>query len=156
MNGKEEIIASNKKAEFNFHILDRLKAGLQLTGTEVKSLREGKASLSDSYCFFDKGELYVKNMHIAEYSHGNIGNHEPRRTRKLLLKKRELTRLQNKIKERGFAIVPLSVFVSERGFIKMEIALARGKKSFDKRASIKEKDMKRDLDKEMKRLGHRS
>jgi len=155
MSGKTEIIARNKKAEFNFHIIDKWQAGLQLTGTEIKAVRQGKVSLTDSYCFFDKGELYVKNMHIAEYSHGNIHNHEPRRTRKLLLKKRELARLQNKIKERGFTIVPLSLFLNERGYAKLEIALARGKKSFDKRASIKEKDMQRELAKEMKHLRHR-
>lgn len=143
-------ILVNKKAGFLYHLLDRYKAGMQLTGTEVKSVRGSQLSLSDSYCVIKNGEIYVKNMHIAVYKFGSFSNHEPRRERKLLLKRREINRIHQKLKEKGLTLIPVEIFISERGLIKIEIALARGKKAFDKRHSIKEKDMKRDADRSYK------
>lgn len=135
----------NKRASFEYHLLDRYTAGIQLLGTEIKSIRESKANINDSFCAFLNGELYIRNMHIAEYSHGSFYNHEAKRDRKLLLTKKELTKLRVKGEEKGFTIVPLKIFVGERGFAKIEIALAQGKKEFDKRESIKERDTKREL-----------
>jgi len=135
----------NKRAYFEYHILDKYVAGIRLLGTEIKSIREGKANINDSFCtFFDDG-LYIRNMHIAEYSHGSFYNHEAKRDRQLLLTKRELKKLRSKGEEKGFTIVPLRIFISERGFAKVEIALAQGKKDFDKRETIKERDAKREL-----------
>lgn len=146
-----DINIKNKKAFFEFHILDRYTAGIRLLGTEIKSIREGKANINDAFCtFFDDG-LYIRNMHIAEYSHGSFYNHEAKRDRQLLLTKKELKKLKNKSEERGFTIVPLRMFISSRGFAKVEIALAQGKKDFDKRETIKERDTKRELDRVMKR-----
>ncbi len=136
----------NRKAKFEYHFLSGFEAGMVLKGTEVKSLRNGEGNLNDAYCFFVDGELYMKSMYIAEYSYGNINNHEPRRDRKLLLKKPELKKIEKKISEKGFTLVPYRVFFSERGFAKVEIFLAQGKKAYDKRDSIKERDSKRDLD----------
>ena len=116
-----------------------------MTGTEIKSIREGKATLGDSYCFFSDGELWVKNMHISEYGKGTIYNHEPLRKRKLLLKKRELEKLEAKVKERGLTIIPIKVFTGERGFAKMEIGLGKGKKNYDKRETIKQRENDRDI-----------
>ena len=147
---QNKINIKNKKATFEFNLLDKFVAGLQLRGTEIKSLRQGKASLGDAYCLFEKGELFVKNMHISEYSMGTHFNHNPIRLRKLLLNKRELKKLEVKVKERGFTVVPLRLFISERGYAKLEIALAQGKKVHDKRRSIKEKDLKREMDRSMK------
>jgi SsrA-binding protein len=138
----------NKKARYEYEILDRYTAGIVLTGSEIKSFRAARVSLIDSYCTFIKGELFVKNLHIAEYTWANQFNHETRRMRKLLLQKRELQKLESKVKEKGFTIVPLKMFLSERGFAKLEIGLVRGKKIHDKRASIKERDVKRDLSRE--------
>ncbi|MBN2805060.1 MAG: SsrA-binding protein SmpB [Prolixibacteraceae bacterium] len=140
----------NKKAFFEFEILETFIAGLQLQGTEIKSIREGRAGLVDSYCQFYKSELYVKNMHIAEYFFGSINNHDAKRERKLLLNKKEINKLERKIKESGFTIVPLRLFLNEKGYAKLEIALAKGKKTYDKRESLKEKDTKRDIDRVMK------
>lgn len=135
----------NKRAYFEYHILDKYVAGIRLLGTEIKSIREGKANINDSFCtFFDDG-LYIRNMHIAEYSHGSFYNHEAKRDRQLLLTKRELKKLRSKGEEKGFTIVPLRIFISERGFAKVEIALAQGKKDYDKRETIKERDAKREL-----------
>lgn len=117
-----------------------------LLGTEIKSIRQSKATLTDAYCFLQNGELWIKGLHIAEYSHGNINNHEPLRERKLLLNKQELQKLEKKLKDQGNTIVPLRLFMNEHGKAKIEIALARGKKLYDKRDSIKERDVKRDLD----------
>lgn len=141
----------NKRASFDFHLLEKFTAGLQLTGTEIKSIRQGKASLNDAFCLFRKDELWVKNMHISEYEKGTYANHEPLRIRKLLLRKSELRKLDKKVREKGLTIIPLSVFISGRGFAKMEIALAKGKKVHDKRESIREKDTKRELDRVMKK-----
>ncbi len=116
-----------------------------LTGTEIKSLRAGKASFNDSYCIFDNGELYVKSLHISEYAFGTINNHEPMQERKLLLQKRELKKLENKINEKGFTIIPLRIFISDKGFAKMEIGLGKGKKIYDKRDTIKAREADRDV-----------
>ena len=147
---QNSINIKNKKAWFEYEILDTFIAGLQLQGTEIKSIRAGKAGLVDSYCQFFQGELYVKNMHIAEYFFGSINNHEAKRERKLLLQKRELQKLERKIKESGFTIVPLRLFLNEKGLAKLEIGLARGKKVYDKRETLKQKDTKRDMDRAMK------
>ena len=140
----------NKKAFFEFEILETFTAGIQLQGTEIKSIREGKAGLVDSYCQFFGGELYVKNMHIAEYFFGNLQNHEAKRERKLLLNKKELHKLDRKVRETGLTIVPLLLFLNDKGFAKIEIGLAKGKKIYDKRESLKENDSKRDIDRAMK------
>jgi SsrA-binding protein len=137
----------NRSAFHDFFIEDKYDAGMVLTGTEVKSLRDGRASFNDSYCYFNKGELWIKSLHIAEYSHGTANNHDPLRERKLLLQKRELRKMEAKIKEKGFSIVPLRIFFSEKGLVKMEIGLGKGKKQYDKRETIKQ----RDTDREMKR-----
>jgi SsrA-binding protein len=145
MAGIKSIELKNKKANFEYHILQTFEAGIILTGTEVKSIRAAKANINEAYCSFDKsGELWIKNMHISEYDQGSFYNHDPRRERKLLLNRPELNKLLRRVMEKGFTIVPLRVYFSERGIIKIEIALATGKKSFDKRNSIKEKDMTRD------------
>lgn len=135
----------NRKAEFQYEFVETFQAGVVLQGTEIKSIRSGHVNLNDAYCLFKKGELYVKSLYIKEYKFGTYDNHEPRRDRKLLLKRQELKKLQRKVKERGFTIVPFRLFMSERGFAKIEIALAKGKRTYDKRQSIKEKDQKRDL-----------
>ncbi|MBK9255305.1 MAG: SsrA-binding protein SmpB [Saprospiraceae bacterium] len=136
----------NRKAKFEFQFLQQFEAGLVLTGTEVKALRQGLANLNDAYCVFDHGNLLVKNMFIAEYDHGTIYNHAARRDRRLLLRKTELKKLERRVTEKGLTIVPYRLFFSERGFAKLEVSLAQGKKSFDKRESIKERDSQRDLD----------
>lgn len=141
----------NKRASFEYEFIDRIVAGIQLFGTEIKSIRAGKASLVDSYCYFSNGELYVKGMHIAEYRFGSYYNHEEKRERKLLLNRKELDKLDRKTKESGLSIVPLRLFITEKGFAKLEIALCRGKKNYDKRESLKQKDHKRDIDRLMKR-----
>lgn len=136
----------NKKSAFNYERLESYKAGIMLTGTEIKSIREGKVNLSDSFCFFKQGELWVKNLHISEYKLGTYANHEPLRQRKLLLQKRELKKLQSSVKEKGLTIIPYRLFFNERNLAKLEIFLARGKKVHDKRESIKEKDEKKSMD----------
>ena len=136
---------SNRKAYYDYYFETKYIAGMVLTGTEIKSIRAGKVSFNDSYCIFTKGELYVKSLHIAEYNFGNINNHEPMQERKLLLQKRELRKLENKIKEKGFTIIPLKIFISEKGFAKMEIGLGKGKKIFDKRETIKARETNRDV-----------
>jgi len=140
----KEII--NRKAKYEYHFLQSYEAGIKLVGTEVKSIKASNANLNDAYCIFIGDELFIKSMFIAEYHFGNINNHETRQDRKLLLKKTELKKLQKKVKEKGFSIIPYRIFMNERKFIKIEIALAQGKKSHDKRHAIKEKDNKRDLD----------
>ncbi len=121
-----------------------------LLGTEVKSLREGRASFNDSYCYFNKGELYIKSLHIAEYSHGTVNNHDPVRERKLLLNRKELKKIQTKIKEKGVTVIPLRIFFSEKGLVKMEIGLGKGKKLYDKRETIKQRDNQREMKKYLK------
>ncbi|HRI29004.1 MAG TPA: SsrA-binding protein SmpB [Chitinophagales bacterium] len=143
------VVANNKRANFEYFLLEKYDAGIVLTGTEVKSCKTGKVSMSDAYCYFSKGELWLKHMHIAEYKQGGVYNHQPKRDRKLLLKRRELRKLEAKIKERGLTLVPTLVFITENGLVKVEVALAKGKKAFNKKDSIKEKDMRRDLDRSM-------
>ena len=142
---QKKINILNKKARFQYDILDKYTAGIVLTGTEIKSIRLGEVNLNDAYCTFDRGELYIRSLFIAEYKFGNQQNHETRRTRKLLLKRNELKKLERKMKEKGYTIIPYMLYVNDRGLAKVEIALARGKKSYDKRESIKQKDVKRDL-----------
>ena len=140
----------NKKATFEYQFIEKWVAGIQLTGTEIKSIREGNANIKEAYCLFDKSELWIRGMHIAEYSMGSYLNHEPTRLRKLLLHKRELRKIEGKIKEKGLTLIPFRLFISENGLAKVEIALAKGKKMYDKRNSIKEKDMKREMDRAKK------
>ncbi len=143
--GTVEII--NRKAKYEYHFLAEFEVGISLTGTEIKSVRAGEVNLKDAYCLFTKeGELIIKSMFIAEYKFGNQNNHETRRDRKLLLRKPELRKLQKKVKEKGFSIVPYRMYIGERGFAKMEIILGQGKKSYDKRDAIKQRDNKRELD----------
>ena len=138
----------NRQAYFEYFIDDKYVAGIVLTGTEVKSIRAGRASFNDSYCLIHKGEIFVKSLHIAEYSHGTVNNHDPLRDRKLLLQKREIKKIEAKLKEKGFTLVPLRIFMGDNNLVKMEIGLAKGKKLYDKRESIK----KRDTEREMKRV----
>lgn len=135
----------NRQAFFEYHIDDKYVAGLVLTGTEVKSLRKGKANFNDSYCLFQKGELWIRSFHISEYSHGTVNNHDPIRERKLLLNRRELKKLQAKMKEKGYTIVPLRLFFNEKNLAKIEIGLAKGKKLHDKRETIKQRDTDREI-----------
>jgi SsrA-binding protein len=141
----------NKRAGFDFYFDAKYVAGLVLSGTEVKSLRSGKVSFNDSYCFFNRGELYVKSLHISEYAFGTLTNHQPLQERKLLLTKKELKKLENKSKEKGYSIIPIRIFFSESGYAKLEIGLGKGKKEYDKRNVIKEREsdrtMKRDFGK---------
>lgn len=148
---KDNINIQNRKARFEYEILDKYEAGIKLLGTEIKSIRDGKASLPESYCYFKGEELYIKNMNIAEYSHGSDQNHDPTRERKLLLHKRELTKLHDNLTKGGNnTIIPLRLYINDNGLAKLEIALATGKKLYDKRASIKDKDMKREHDRRLK------
>jgi SsrA-binding protein len=135
----------NRRAKFDYHFEATYTAGMVLSGTEVKSLRAGKVSFNDSYCFFDRNELYVKSLHISEYAFGTITNHQPLQERKLLLNKRELKKLENKIKEKGYSIIPIRIFFSESGYAKLDIGLGKGKKEFDKRNVIKERESDRNL-----------
>ncbi len=147
---KHNIVIKNKKASHDYIFIDTFIAGIQLTGTEIKSIRSGKASLVDSYCRFRNGELYVTGMNIAEYYWGNINNHEPRRERKLLLHKKELKKLERKIKESGLTIIMTKLFINDRGIAKTEIALARGKKEYDQRETLKRKDAQREIERKLK------
>lgn len=141
-----KINIKNKRAFFDFEILEKYVAGIQLAGTEIKSIRMGKASLVDAYCFFLRNELWVKGMNISEYFYGTYNNHQPVRERKLLLQRKELYKLERKTKESGLTIVPLRLFINERGLAKMELALAKGKKQHDKRETLKQKDARREMD----------
>ena len=145
MNRKSDIKIANKKAKFEYIILDRYTAGIQLFGTEIKSIREGKASLVDSWCSFTGNELFVRQMHIAEYRFGSYANHEAKRDRKLLLNKRELRKLEKATKDTGKTIIPLLLFINENGLAKLEIALCQGKHTYDKRQSLREADDKRQM-----------
>lgn len=140
-----DISIRNKRAGFEFELLDKYIAGLVLKGTEIKSIKEGKVNLQDGYCYFNNGELFVKGISITPYAQGTHYNHEAARERKLLLKRSELKKLEGKVEEKGLTLVPLRLFINARGFAKLEIALARGKKLHDKRESIKERDVKREL-----------
>jgi SsrA-binding protein len=151
MHRASAVTIKNRRATFDYELVERYVAGLQLYGTEIKAIREGKASLSDAYGLMLHGELWMKNMHIAEYSFGNLANHEVRRDRKLLLTKRELSKLTRATKETGLTIVPVKLFINDRGLAKLEIAVARGKKNYDKRQSLRAKEDKRQMDREMKK-----
>lgn len=141
----------NRRATFDFEIIETYTAGIVLTGTEIKSLRLGKASMVDSYCYLDRGELWIRGVNIAEYHWGTYNNHQPKRDRKLLLTKRELGKLERSLQDNGLTIVGLKLFINNRGLAKVEIGLARGRKRYDKREYIKEKDAKREMDRVMKR-----
>jgi SsrA-binding protein len=141
-----DINIRNRQAGFEYELLDKYIAGIVLTGTEIKSIREGKVNLQDGYCYFNNGELFVKGVNITPYAQGTHYNHEATRERKLLLKRVELKKIETKVDEKGFTLVPTRLFINDRGFAKMEIALARGKKMHDKRQNIKEREAKRELD----------
>lgn len=143
---QNQINIKNRRATFDYEIVDTYTAGIVLTGTEIKSIRQGKASLADTYCLVENGEVWVKNMYVAEYFYGTYNNHVARRDRKLLLNKKEIGKLARSGAEAGFTVVPLRLFISERGLAKLVIGVVRGKKSFDKRQSIKEREDKRQLD----------
>lgn len=151
MTDYRNINIKNRRALFDYEILEQYTAGIVLAGTEIKSLRLGKASLVDCFCYFDRGELYIKGMNIAEYHWGTYNNHSPKRDRKLLLEKRELTRLARATQDAGLTIVGLRMFINERGLAKVVIGLARGRKSYDKREYLKEKDARRDIDHAIKK-----
>lgn len=136
----------NRKAKFEYFFVQEFEAGMKLQGTEVKALRAGNAHMNDAYCSIENGELFIRNLYIAEYELGNVHNHEPKRTRKLLVRKPEIRKITKKVSEKGFTIVPYRIYFNDRGFAKIEIVLAQGKKAYDKRNSIKERDSKRDLD----------
>jgi SsrA-binding protein len=142
-----DINIRNRQATFQYEILDKYVAGIALTGTEIKSIREGKANLQDGYCYISNGEVFVKGINITPYAQGTHYNHEATRERKLLLKKSEINKLEGKVEEKGLTLVPLRLFINERGFAKLEIALGKGKKLHDKRESIKEREAKRELSK---------
>jgi SsrA-binding protein len=149
--GTGNIVIKNKKASHEYEFLEKFIAGIKLTGTEIKSIRLGKATLVDSYCVFRNSELYIKGMHIAEYWWGNLNNHDPLRERKLLLKAAELRKIERKVKETGHTIVAIKVFINDRGLAKAEIAIAKGKKEYDKRETLKRKDAAREMDRMMKK-----
>lgn len=138
------MLIKNKKASYEYYLLDEYVAGVVLEGTEIKSIRKGKVSINNSYCMFKNNELYLIDSHIAEYEFGNINNHEPKRDRKLLLTKRELKKIRKKITEKGLTIIPKNMFINKKGYCKVTICIAKGKKLYDKRNSIKEKDYKRE------------
>jgi SsrA-binding protein len=146
---ENKINIKNKRAYFDFEILEKIVAGMELTGTEIKSIRSGKASLNDSYCYFRNNELWVKGMRISEYEQGSYNNHDPYRERRLLLKRSELNRYEKRVREKGLTMIAMRLFINEDNLAKLEIALARGKKEYDKRETIRQKDLKR----EMERLG---
>ena len=141
----DKTVILNKKASFEFLLLQTFTAGIILTGTEVKAIREGKASLSEAYCLITNGEIWLKNMHISEYKQGSYNNHEPKRLRKLLLNRAEIRKIESRLKEKGTTIVPTQLFFNERGFAKIDIAVARGKKMYDKREDLKKKDQEREI-----------
>jgi SsrA-binding protein len=145
MQKERQIVIKNKKAAFEYSFIVTYTAGIMLTGTEVKSIREGKANLTDSFCVFMDEGFWVKNLHISEYSHGSYSNHEPRRMRKLLLNNHELAKIRSKLKEKGTTVIPVQLYFNERGLAKLDIAVAKGKKQFDKREDIKKKDIEREM-----------
>ena len=146
-----QVNIKNKRASFDYELLDTYQAGIVLTGTEIKSIRLGKASLVDTFCFFNNGELWVKNMYMAEYFYGTYNNHQARRDRKLLLTKKELQKIQRLSKESGFSVIPTKIYISDKGLAKIIVAVAKGKKVYDKRESIKEREDKRQMDRAFKR-----
>ena len=146
-----QVNIKNKRASFDYELLETFNAGIVLTGTEIKSIRLGKAGLSDTFCYMNNGELWVKNMYIAEYFYGTYNNHNARRDRKLLLTKKELRKIEGAVRASGFTIVPTRLFINEKGLAKVVVAIARGKKEYDKRDSIRERDDRREMDRAFKR-----
>ncbi len=138
----------NRRASFEYSFLDKFTAGMRLTGTEIKSIRLGKVNLDDAYCLLLNGEMFVRNLHVNEYAQGTRFNHDPKADRKLLLTKRELRKVENELKNQGLTIIPIHIFINDRGYAKMEVAIAKGKKLHDKRESIKERDVQREMDRE--------
>ena len=151
MSENSTTVSRNKKAYHDYFVIESFEAGFELYGTEIKSIRLGKASLTDSYCYFDNGELWVRGMNVAEYGWGTCNNHTPKRDRKLLLNRKELDKLQRSLQDRGLTVVGLRIFLNDRGLAKVAIGLARGRKNFDKREYIKDKDARREMDRAMKR-----
>ncbi|MDE7345295.1 MAG: SsrA-binding protein SmpB [Muribaculaceae bacterium] len=147
----KNINIKNRRASFDYEIGDTYTAGMVLTGTEIKSIRAGKASLSDSYCVIDRGEVWVKGMNISEYFYGSYNNHIAKRDRKLLLSKKEIAKIEKAVTDPGFTLIPLRVFINDRGYAKLVVGVARGKKQYDKRQAIKEREDKRILDRMMKK-----
>lgn len=150
MKAKNKIDIRNKKASFNFILLDKFTAGIVLTGTEIKSIRESKVSFVDAFCIMLNGELWLKGLHIAEYSYGSYNNHEPKRDRKLLLNSKEIRKMSISIREKGLTIVPVRLFIGENGYAKVEIAIAKGKNTFDKRDTLRKKDAGREIERHLK------
>ena len=150
-NKGKDINIKNKRAEFDYLLMDKYTAGIVLTGTEIKSIRKGKASLVDTYCYVIQGEVWVKNMYIAQYEQGSYNNHMERRDRKLLLNRKEIRKIQQTVKSPGFSIVPTLLFVDEKGLAKLDIHIARGKKEYDKRETLKEKEDRRNIDRQFKK-----
>lgn len=148
---KNDVLIKNKRATFDYELLETFTAGIVLTGTEIKSIRQGKASLVDTFCIVEKGEVWVKNMYVAEYFYGTYNNHVARRDRKLLLNKKEIRKIFDAIRTSGFTVVPTRLFISEKGLAKLVIAIAKGKKEYDKRDSIRERDDRREMDRAFKR-----
>ncbi len=140
----------NKSASFEYHFIDKYVCGIVLTGTEIKSIRMNNANVNDAYCIIHKDEIFIKNMHVSRYNEGTYNNHEPLRDRKLLLKKKEIRKIENELKDKGITVIPISLFINDRGLVKIEIAVAKGKKLYDKRDDIKEKDIKRELQRSFK------
>lgn len=151
MSDYRNISIKNKRAKFDYEILETWTAGIVLTGTEIKSLRLGKASMVDCYCYLDRGELYIRGLNISEYHWGTYNNHQPRRDRKLLLQKREITKIARALQDKGLTVVGMRLFINERGLAKVVIGLGRGRKNYDKRDYIKEKDAKREMDRAFKK-----
>jgi SsrA-binding protein len=148
----KEVNIKNKKSRFEYEISDEFIAGIQLTGTEIKSIRSSNASIKEAFCYYKDGEVFIRNMHIAPYENGSYANHEPRRERKLLLTKKELKKIGNSMKVKGVALVPIKLFILRNSYAKIQIGLGTGKKLHDKRESLKQKDAKRDLDRMKKRF----
>jgi len=148
---QKNISIKNKRVSWEYFLIEKIVAGIVLTGTEIKSIRSGKANLSDSFCYFENGEIFVRGMHISEYSFGTYNNHLEKRDRKLLLNIREIKKLNIKVKEKSMTIIPVKLFINDRGLAKLEIAVAKGKHFYDKRNSLKEKDSKREIDRHLKK-----
>jgi SsrA-binding protein len=146
MSTSNRINIKNKKAKFEYHLLDKFVAGIQLGGTEIKSIRDGKASIQEAFCVIEHGEIFIRNMHIREYENASFYQHKPKADRKLLLNRQEINKLEKKMNTKGFTIVPLRLFINDKGLAKLEIALGQGKKLYDKRQDLKEKDDKRAMD----------
>lgn len=149
-NIQQKISIKNRRASFDYSFIEKYTAGIVLVGTEIKSIREGKASLVDSYCYFRNGELYIKSLNVSIYTEGNVYNHEPTRERKLLLSRQELSKLEKKMQDKGLTIIPTLLFTSDSGYAKVEIAVAKGKKNYDKRDDLKTKDLNREMDRKFK------